>query len=173
MDEMLDLYHIDGTPAGCELRRGELPPKGLYWRTCDVWLMNSRGELLVQRRALNKAAWPGWWCYHGGAVQSGETDEAGCIRECTEELGLRPDMDHGGMIFTWVGEHGLHQVWLFCQDAELSDLTLQQEEVADARWVTVAELRRMVKEGEFVPTEYLPQLLQMLPVYASCYGKEE
>jgi len=168
MDEILDLYDRQGHPAGTLLRKaGQLPvaPEGTYWRVCDVWIVSSRGDILIQRRALTKPNAPGLWCESaGGAIQHGETREQGCAREVMEELGVKVNPDEGVLAFEYVGRTSIHDVWVFRRDIPREEMVLQPEEVIDARYVSPAELRAMVRSGEFIDLGYLPELLRMLPV---------
>lgn len=172
MDEMLDLFTAQGKPAGITIRRGEAAPQGLYWAVVDIWIVNSKGELLIQRRDESKPNWPGYWCESaGGAVQSGETPDAAARRETLEETGLQLDPDRGGKIFEFLGEHSLKHVYLFCQDADPAALIPQPGEVTEVKYVSPAELLAMVRRDEFVPMGYLSQLMQMLPILISMYRK--
>ena len=173
MEEYLDLYDRQGRPLHRVLRRGDPAPEGAFWRVCDIWVMNTEGKLLIQRRADTRPTHPGQWASTGGAIQHGESAEAGCLREAREELGVRLDPRHGHMLFEYVSTHSIHAVWLFLQDLPLSELRLQEEEVSDARYATMDEILRMAQAGQFVPFGYLHQLAQMLPLLHRAYGKED
>jgi isopentenyl-diphosphate Delta-isomerase len=58
-------------------------------RAFSVFLFNSRGELLLQQRALHKKTWPGVWsnscCGHPGL---GESVRAAAHRRLSRELGF-------------------------------------------------------------------------------------
>lgn len=174
MEEMLDLFDAKGQPAGVTIRRGESAPAGMYWAVVDVWVVNAKGEVLIQQRSANKPNWPLYWCESaGGAVQSGEEPDAAALRETQEEIGLTPDFVHGSKIFEFVGNTALHHVYLFCQEADPAALSLQADEVAAVRFTAPAELPRMVREGQMVPIGYLDQLLRMLPILTSMYRKAD
>ena len=174
MEELLDLFTAGGRPTGVTIRRGESAPEGMYWAVCDVWLATPDGRVLIQRRADTRPNHPGQWCESaGGAVQSGETPESAALRETREEIGVTPDLRRGGKVFEYVGERALHHVFVFCQQVCPEQLTLQAEEVSDARLATRDEVLRMAREGSFVPKGYLRQLMDMLPVLLHAYGKEE
>ena len=106
-------------------------------------------------------------------MQSGESPEAAALRETREEIGVTPDFGRGGKVFEFVGHRALHHVFVFCQEVCPEQLTLQAEEVSDARLVPPDEVLRMAREGSLVPLGYLPQLMDMLPVLIHAYGKEE
>ena len=171
--ETLALYDREGKPLGKVVERGHGLPQvaeGEYWRVCDVWIVNSKGEILIQRRALTKPNFPGLWCESaGGAIQASETPEEGCLRETREEIGVTPDLDRGALAFVYTGKTSHHDVWVFRMDVPVESLTLQPEEVIDAKYVTPEELRRMARRGEFVPMGYLDQLLTALPILLSAF----
>ena len=62
---------------------------GLLHRAFSVFLFNSKGEMLLQKRAGSKYHSPGQWtnavCSH---PRSGETYEEGAKRRLKEELGI-------------------------------------------------------------------------------------
>lgn len=174
MDELLDLFDAQGKPAGVTIRRGEEAPQGLYWAIVDVWIINSRGEILIQQRDRTRPNWPGYWCESaGGAIQSGETPDDAAVRETQEELGHTPCFDHGGKVFEFLDKRALRHVYLFREDVDPASLTLQPGEVCDAKYVPPDGLRAMLRRDEFVPISYIPQLLTMLPILISMYRKAE
>lgn len=72
-----------------QMEKIEAHKKGLLHRAFSVFIFNSKGEMLLQRRALNK--------YHSGGLWSnaccshpfpGEATEAGAARRLNEELGF-------------------------------------------------------------------------------------
>jgi len=177
MDELLDLFDRNGRLVGQTVRHpGEKPqtPAGCYWRVCDVWFVRPNGDILSQRRAMDKQPWPGMWSNSaGGSIRSGETPEQGCIRETQEELGVTPDPDRGCLAFEFLTENAIHDVWVFWMDVSPEKLVLQKEEVMDAGYFPPGELRRMMRSGEMVPIGYLDQLLAMLPILGSAYRQPE
>jgi isopentenyldiphosphate isomerase len=61
-------------------------------RGVHVFVINVRGELLLQLRSATNATYPGHWdASVGGQVVAGETYLAAARRELTEELGCRAD----------------------------------------------------------------------------------
>lgn len=61
-------------------------------RGVHVFVINARGELLLQRRSATKATYPGHWdASVGGQVAAGETYQQAARRELVEELGCRAE----------------------------------------------------------------------------------
>ena len=85
----------DELPADCEYRPALAPSGKLnlrpeeYHLSVHVWFINSKGELLIQKRAENKRHMPGVWAACGGAAMSGESTIDAAIRESYEEMGDR------------------------------------------------------------------------------------
>jgi isopentenyl-diphosphate delta-isomerase type 1 len=61
-------------------------------RGVHVFVVNARGELLLQQRSATKESYPGYWdASVGGQVAAGESYLAAARRELFEELGCRAD----------------------------------------------------------------------------------
>jgi isopentenyl-diphosphate delta-isomerase type 1 len=61
-------------------------------RGVHVFILNPRGELLLQCRSATRATYPGYWdASVGGQVATGETYLAAARRELMEELGCHAD----------------------------------------------------------------------------------
>ena len=87
MSEYWDLYDAERKPLGRTIRRGDAFAEGEYYVCCEIWIQNSKGELLLTQRHPDKKA-GGLWEFTGGGVLAGETTGQGAIRELEEELGL-------------------------------------------------------------------------------------
>ncbi len=62
----------------------------LIHRAAHVLVFNSKGQLLLQKRSMNKDIQPGKWDTSvGGHVESGESYEKAAYRELEEELGIK------------------------------------------------------------------------------------
>ena len=69
--------------------RSDVHTRGLLHRAVNIFVFNSRGQLLLQRRSATKDQFP--LCYTSSAsghVDAGETYEHAAVRELQEELGL-------------------------------------------------------------------------------------
>jgi isopentenyldiphosphate isomerase len=70
--------------------RGVVHARGLLHRAVHVLVFNSRGEIFLQKRSMNKDRQPGVWdSSSSGHVDSGENYDETAIRELREELGLK------------------------------------------------------------------------------------
>lgn len=107
-----------------------------------VAVIEETGRLLVIRRAEGILA-GGSWCFPGGGIEPGESCEQALIREVKEELGVtvQPVQE----VWTWERPDG--RLWLSWWTARLAggDIALDPDpaEVAEARWATTSEIRRL------------------------------
>ncbi len=69
--------------------RSEMRAKRLLHRASYVIIFNSTGEILIQKRSLQKDVYPGYFDpTTGGVVVENETYEENAVRELEEELGI-------------------------------------------------------------------------------------
>ena len=113
-------------------------------RAFSIFIFNSKGELLLQQRALSKYHSPGLWtntcCSH---PRNGETLEQATARRLMEEMGMRCELHE---VFTFIYkapvglgliEHEYDHVFFGHTD----DLpVLNPDEVASYRYMAIDEL---------------------------------
>ena len=80
-------------------------------------------------------------------------------RHRAEELGIDVKLT-GPAAVTMAFEGGFDDFFLSHWNGELSDLTLQAEEVMDARWATREEMRQLLAEKKMAP--FWPSFLELL-----------
>jgi isopentenyldiphosphate isomerase/N-acetylglutamate synthase-like GNAT family acetyltransferase len=137
--------------------------EGDYHIVVHVWIMNDKGEFLIQKRQPWKKGWSDMWdCSAAGSAVLGDSSEQAAVREVKEELGIDLDIDQGERLFTVKYSSGFDDIWLVRQNVELHQLKLQEEEVADAKWASEEEIREMHKTGELIPFHYLDLLFDMV-----------
>ncbi|MEX2028301.1 MAG: NUDIX domain-containing protein, partial [Candidatus Curtissbacteria bacterium] len=75
---MVDENNNPVSPLAREIAHGQ----GLWHRSCDIWVVNSKGEILCQRRSMKKDVKPGLWeSYFGGHVLAGEDYLDSAVKE--------------------------------------------------------------------------------------------
>lgn len=163
MPELLDLYDTNKQMTEIKISRGDTIPRDLYFRSVSVWIVNNRAEYLISKRHPNKK-YGGYWECTGGVILSGENSLDGAVREVQEELGLRLNRKNGKLIYTTFREdrQDIYDVWVFnCGDNEPS-LQLQEDEVVDAKWVTLKQLLTMYKNKKLHPLiNYIDKLIHL------------
>ena len=150
--ELVDLYDENRIPLGRTAERGAPERPGAFRMVVHVCVFDSRGRLLIQRRAKEKFIWPGLWDVSvGGGVDAGEDSRQGAEREFREELGVALDLSGLRPSVTVNFDGGFDDFYILTKDLRLEDLTLQREEVQDVRWAALEELLDMLERGDFIP----------------------
>ena len=142
-----------------EHARGVPLPEGGYHLVVHVWIRNSAGRYLISQRAASRRSYPLQWECPGGSVLKGEDSLAGALRETREEVGVDLDPARGKIVFSRLrGEIGgrrfndIMDVWLFSSDGPIALDRATTDEVAQARWMTRAEIARCFARGDMVDT---------------------
>lgn len=148
-DEVCDIYDIYGNRTGKTFVRGEPLSDGQYVMVVDVWSVNSKDEILIQKRSDLKKDLPGTWATHSGCVLAGESSQQACIREPLEEIGIHilPSQVH--KLNRKVRGKLLSENFVVEQDFDTADAVLQTEEVSQIKWVSVSQLKQMAGHREF------------------------
>lgn len=136
------------SPADEELgsaEKLEAHVSGALHRAFSVFVLNSRGEILLQRRASSKYHSGGLWsntcCGH---PRPGEDTDVAALRRLREEMGFACDLRH---LFTFsyradldqgLSEHEIDHVFVGVYDGEPAP---NPGEVAEWRWVRPGTLR--------------------------------
>ena len=122
--------------------------EGEYRQSVHTWIMNSKGEFLIQKRTPNKKNFPNMWSQTGGGVDSGETTLQAAIRECHEELGINIEKDEIEFMLSFKRKYDFVDVWLVKHDYDISTLVLQEDEVSDVMWASIDEIRELMGTGK-------------------------
>ncbi len=121
---------------------------GEYSQGAHVWIMNSKGELLIQKRSKEKRLYPNLWSITSGGTDSGETTLDTAYREVKEELGINLKPEELELMMSYKRNHDFVDVYLARKDIKLEEITMQKEEVSDVKWVSKEELENLIKENQ-------------------------
>ena len=148
--EIWDVLDENGNPTGKTALRGQgILKSGEYHLVVHIWIVSSSGQFLIQRRADDKKLMPGEWAATGGAAISGEDSFAAASRELFEELGIKYDRNSLKKLERIKRRNSLLDVWAIVCNISENKLVLQRSEVAQAKWVSERELRKMIENGNF------------------------
>jgi isopentenyldiphosphate isomerase len=149
--ELWDVYDENRQPTGRFHKRGEAMQPGDYHLVVSIWIKNSAGEYLIQKRSPEKPFHPGKWeCAAAGAAQAGDDSLTAAFRETKEEIGVDLAPDALRLINTHTGKSFLMDVWYTELDVDADSLVLQEEEVSAVRWASADEIRDLTASGEFI-----------------------
>ncbi len=160
--EIWDVYDQYRRKTGRTHQRGVPLPKGDYHLVVHIWIINQKGQYLIQKRQPWKEGWPGAWdCSAAGSATQGDDSIQAALRETQEEIGLILEPKMLEKLFSINFRSGFDDVYLVRQDLEETKLKLQYEEVAEVRWAYPHEIREMVKMGEFIPYPCMDRVFSM------------
>ncbi|WP_426347900.1 NUDIX hydrolase [Alloiococcus sp. CFN-8] len=161
-EEYWNIYDIDRNLTDRIHKRGVPMAEGDYHLVVHLCIFNSKGELLIQKRQPWKKGWSGLWDLTvGGSAVLGESSREAVEREAKEELGIDVNLEGHRPFMTINFEQGFDDYWMIEKDIPLESLTLQYEEVADAKWVNEEELKAMVEKGEFINYFFIDNIFKL------------
>lgn len=166
--ELWDILDEHGVATGKTTVRGKTSLKqGEYHLVVHIWIISSDGKILIQRRADNKKLMPGEWAATGGAAISGENSFVAARRELFEELGIESDQNSLKNVLRLKRRNSLLDIWMIVSDVKIDELSLQKSEVAEVKWVTLSELKEMIKDGLFhnYGKDYFNQIFKNINLY--------
>jgi 8-oxo-dGTP diphosphatase len=160
--ELWDVYNINRVRTGKTIVRGEMLSEGEYHLVVHMWIINSKGQFLIQKRSSGVKSSPNMWAITGGAALAGDDSYTACKREVLEEIGIQADLEKAKVVFTVTRLNSICDVWVIRQDFELVECTLQKEEVSEVKWATYTEIRKMQDQGVFHQYRYFEELIRTI-----------
>lgn len=160
--EQVDLWDENRTKILRTITRGdEIAP---YERRVSIhcYIINSKGEILIQKRSLNETHFQGWWSTLGGAVIHGMNSFETVNIEAQEELGLKFNNEQIKWILSFKRPKDFVDVYVINADVDLKDIVMAPDEVIDTRWATFNEIEEMIKNKTFIDQPYLLLLKSIL-----------
>ena len=144
-------------------------------RAFSIFIFNSKGELLLQQRALSKYHSPGLWtntcCSH---PRAGETLEEATSRRLIEEMGMACDMHE---VYTFIykapvgqglTEHEFDHVFIGQSD----DIPqINHEEVESWKYMSLDELSNDIQVHPELYTEWFKITFEEMTHHAELLGK--
>ncbi len=130
---------------------------GVLHRAFSVFIFNTEGDLLIQKRAAGKRLWPGFWsnscCSH---PRAGEHLADAANRRCEQELGLRAELEflykfeYQANFGSAGSEHELCSVFVGSVQGEPR---FNATEIEAINWISPASLDHNLEHS---PEEYTP-----------------
>ena len=157
--ELIDLLNEKGKRIGT-IDKAIAHRDGLWHRSVHVWIVNSKGEMLFQKRCADKNFFPNFWdCSFSGHIAAGESSAMAAVREGKEEIGLDVRDKELQFLFTFkeeliwdnINSKEFVDVYLIKKDIEEKDLCYQKEEVAEAKFFDIGWMYKNIKNPEFFP----------------------
>lgn len=143
-------------------------------RAFSIFIFNSKGELLMQQRALSKYHSPGLWtntcCSH---PRDGETLTEATSRRLMEEMGMTCEM-HEVYTFIYMApvgqgltEHEFDHVWIGRSDETPQ---INREEVESWKYVSLSDLKVDIQLHPELYTEWFKITFEEMSRHAELLG---
>jgi isopentenyldiphosphate isomerase len=145
-EEFFDVVNKRDEVIGRRTRR-EAHRLGLMHRAVHALVFNSRGEVFLQKRSMQKDRQPGLWdSSASGHVDSGEDYDRAVVRELQEELGWRAAPPPERMFkIAACDETDQEFVWVYRCESE-GPFELNPDEIERGGWFAPARVTHWMAE---------------------------
>ncbi len=152
--EKRDLYNIEKKLTGETILKGEEIPKNSYIIVVLVFIQNSDGKFLIQKRSERKN---GKYATTGGHPKSGESSLQGIITEVQEEIGVK--LSENDLKLYYSGRSDKERVffddyYIKMDIEDIKKLELQESEVSSVDWFSEKEIKQLMRENKFFKNHY-------------------
>ena len=156
MEEIFDVLNEKGEYTGKTESREKCHKEGLWHKAVSLFIINSKEQVLLQRRSANKRMWPNMWdITAGGHVLAGEFGFQAIIRETKEELGV--DLNKNDITFIGssistnfkgdIANRHFNEIYIANKDIDETSLILQEDEVSEVKWIDKNEIIQKIKNN--------------------------
>lgn len=161
-DELIDICDSNNNLTGEKKMKSVAHKEWLWHRTVHIWIYNSNGEILLQRRAKWKDLYPDMLdvsaAWH---VSEWEEPIFSWLREIEEEIGLivskeelkfQKVIERNSRYWEYI-DNEFSYVYFLKYDWDILTLCLQEEEVESIKFVSLDYLENELKKnsGSYVP----------------------
>jgi isopentenyldiphosphate isomerase len=160
--EILDYVNEKNVVIG-SAPRAVVKRRKLNYRTVNILLFNSKGEMLLCKRPKNQQNYPNvWTASAGGHVKEGESFRKAAYRELREEIGIKTPLTR---CFTYRYQHPrgslvFMDVWNGVWDGQLR---LDSSEIARHEYLQPMKIQKMMKRK---PKSFAAPFLQIFQEYS-------
>jgi isopentenyl-diphosphate delta-isomerase type 1 len=147
--EILEVVDSSGRVVGTA-RRSELHGNpALIHRVVHLLVFSGQGNLLLQKRSMNKDIAPGRWDTSvGGHVNPGETVRAAAVREMREELGIEVQDITYLYQYVFIDDREAELVSTFSCVYD-REFLINHEEIDEIRYWNMQSIRENIGKGVF------------------------
>lgn len=153
--EYFDILDENGNKTGKIKLRSEVHRDGDWHKSVHIWIINDKGDILLQRRCATKDSNPNMLDIScAGHLTAGDESLSGAIRELKEELNLdvKPEELHfiktlkrnSKYTSTFINNE-FDDLYILRTTKSTDDMKYQEEEISEIFFVPYKEFKNMVK----------------------------
>ena len=157
--EKLDVYDENKKSLNISKLRDKVHKEGHFHKSVHVWIINSKNEILIQKRSSDRKVSPGFWTISAsGHVESGQKDIETAKRETEEELGLKFNLEDFEYFKTYkktkeypkrnIKDNEFNPIFVVKKDIDTKKLNIDENEVEKVKLIHYKELRKLIKENK-------------------------
>lgn len=146
-----DLYDNKFNKTNEVIDSTEQIPDGKYHYSVNVWIINSKKQLLLVRKTLNQNVhYPGFWNSINGSLESGETPIQCCIKSTYDKIGIQLEEKEFKKIDTKLRDpyHYIYETYIVNKDIDINSIVFINNTAVQAKWIDLTELYNMIENGE-------------------------
>lgn len=152
--EKRDLYNKDKQLTGKTIYKGQPIPKGYYILVVLIYIQNSNGEFLIQKRSKIKN---GLYAGTGGHAKTGESSVQAICTEVKEEIGLDLNVKDLQLYYSGMSDKSRvfwDDYYIKMDISDIEKLKIQEEEVESVHWFSKEEIIELNNNGEFFENHF-------------------
>lgn len=146
-----DLYDDKFNNTGIVINDTDEISDGKYHYSINVWILNSKKQLLLIRNTLNyNIHYPGFWSSINGNVLSGESSIETSIKTINSKIGIKISDSEMKSIDKKLRDpyHYIYETYIINKDIDLNEICFIDNTTVQAKWVDLKELYNMIENGE-------------------------
>jgi isopentenyldiphosphate isomerase/intracellular septation protein A len=162
-EEWLPLLNEKGEVIGKAPRSVCHSGKEYLHPVVHLHVINSKGEIYLQKRPMHKIQPGKWDTAVGGHIAFGEDIETGLRREALEEIGLTDFTPKLAANYIW--ESDIEREFVFCFITQYDGkISINKDELTDGKFWSPLEIKNSMGKGIFTPNfeEEIKKLLPLL-----------
>jgi 16S rRNA (adenine1518-N6/adenine1519-N6)-dimethyltransferase len=151
MPEYIDIVDENNKVVGTE-ERERVHRDNLTHRSVHIFVFNTKGELFLQKRSVNKNEHPGKYdSSAAGHLDAGEGYDDAAIRELYEELSISAPLKKVMQVDACY-ETGNEFVYFYTTESD-NEININEDEIDEGRFHSLKEIKIMLKNdgGAFTP----------------------
>ena len=156
--EYFDLLDENGNKTGKIKLRTEVHRDGDWHKAVHIWIINNKGDVLLQRRCATKDSNPNMLdISSAGHLSAGDDSLSGAIRELKEELNLDVNKEELQFIKTLKRSskytstfinNEFDDLYILRTDKTINDMKFQEDEISEIFFVPYKKFKEMVNNKQ-------------------------